>query len=83
MFNQTEKLPVEVGDRVAVVRDGNVAKARVVEVLDGIGVFVTFAKGGEPAMYDRDAVMLLYRVVDTPKGKGAIPFIMGAPTKAL
>lgn len=83
MFNQTEKLPVEVGDRVAVVRDGNVAKARVVEVLDGIGVFVTFAKGGDPVMYDRESVMLLYRTVETPKGKGVMPFIIMAPTKAL
>lgn len=83
MFNQTKKLSVEVGDRVAVVRDGNVSKARVVEVLDGIGVFVTFTKGGDPVVYDRDAVMLLYRHVETTAGKGIIPFIAVAPTKLL
>lgn len=79
----TEKLPLEIGDRVAAVKDGKIMKGRVVEQVADVAIFVTFEKGGEAVAYGRDEIMLLYRQVPTPKGKGVIPFIMGAPTRVL
>jgi len=81
MFNQTEKLPVEVGDRVAVVYKEKVAKARVVEVIEGVAVFVTVEKGGDAIAYDRNDVMLLYRYKQTPLGTGVIPFVIDSASK--
>lgn len=83
MFNQTEKLPVEVGDRVAAVNDGKIMKGRVVEVVADVVIGVTFAKAGPVVSYDRDSVLLLYRNVETPLGKGVMPFVMAANTANL
>ncbi len=77
------KEKLEVGDRVAAINNGKVAKGRVVEVVDGVATFVTFAAGGDAVAYDRDDVMLLYRTVQTPNGIGFIPFVIGAQTRTL
>lgn len=79
----TEKLPLEIGDRVAAVNDGKIMKGRVVEMVADVVIGVTFVKGGPVVSYDRDSVMLLYRQVETPKGTGVIPFVIAANTAKL
>ena len=79
----TEKLPLEVGDRVAAINGGKIAKGRVVEMVADVVIGVTFAKGGDVISFGRDDVMLLYRPVQTPKGTGIMPFVMVAPTAKL
>ena len=50
-----------VGDRVVVMKDGALVKARVAAYDEAVGVGVTFAKGEVPTLYNRKEVFILYR----------------------
>lgn len=80
--SDSDRIPLMVGDRVAAIKDGKVRKARVVGITADIFVDVTFEKGGDVVTFSRDSVMMLYRYVDTPKGKG-VAVAVGAPSKVL